>query len=582
MTIQVQPTAVQLGGQFRLTVSVSGSMGSVPEAKIQGMKPFRIIGSSQSSQISVVNGQISAIKSVTYTVLAEREGTFELGPAILNLAGKSINSNTVSITIGGGGGGAGKAQPSQPSGQPPARPAPAPPPVAAPRQDTRSSSGDGSVFIRGTTDKKEVFLGEQLTYTFGFYSRVRMTENPEYTEPKFKGFWKEDVDKEANVSNRTVGGTLYRVQELRYALFPTVAGQADISAARLKYSVRNVWNFFDRGSAIDLAADPVAIKIKPLPAAGRPENFSGAVGDFKLSASLDKTDLKVGDALTLTVVVQGAGNVRTIDEPPLTGLDNFDIYESSSDVSVGFSGTTVRGRKMFKYVIVPRKAGKIDWPGLELSFFDPVAEKYRSASTGSLAFTVTPGSRQEAVTYRMGAESVVAVGEDIHYIKEDSRAALFPASGPWSAKPWFWLLHLLPAGAIGIALLYRRHRGLLMSDRGYARYRGSDKKAAAALKLADKGASAGDFTSAYAALNRAVTHFIGDRFNVEAMGMTTDEIVGLLESRGIGSDLREEIGGALDHFSFVRFAPVTGADMETYRDYRNRVSKLLDGLGRKI
>jgi len=172
VTIQVQPTAVNLGGQFRLTVSVSGSMGSVPEAKIQGMEPFRIIGSSQSSQISVVNGRISAIKSVTYTVLAEREGVFELGPAILNLTDKSIKSNTVSITIGGGGGGAGKAQPSLPSGQPPARQAPAPPPVAAPRPDTRSSSGDGSVFIRELRIKRKFSsasnLPTRLVFTAGF------------------------------------------------------------------------------------------------------------------------------------------------------------------------------------------------------------------------------------------------------------------------------------------------------------------------------------------------------------------------------------------------------------------------------
>jgi hypothetical protein len=583
LSIQANPASVDLGQRFQLTVTVAGSMNNVPEPNIKGLEPFNIIGSSQSSQISIVNGRISSTKNVNYTIVAGQKGSFTLGPAVITLGDKTVSSNTVTVTVGQGGGGAGKAKPSPPAGQPPAQQAPAPPP---PTQQSRpgvcSSTSDGGVFIRGATDKKSVYLGQQVTYTFGFFSRVRMTENPEYSEPKFSGFWKEDIDREANVSNRSVNGALYRVQELRYALFPTVSGKAKISSATLAFAVRNVWDFFDRGRRVELETGNVEIEIKPLPEAGKPSGFSGAVGRYKISASLDKQKLNVGDALTLNVVVEGSGNVRTIDEPSLTGLENFDVYESSSDVNVGFAGSTVQGRKTFKFVIVPRKDGEYDWPGIEFSFFDPERKKYSTVSTGNLKFSVFPSEKQETVTYRTGAESVVSVGEDINYIKEDSGRALSGSPEPLSGRPWFWLLHLLPFGAVGVVILLRRHRGRLMSDRGYARYRGADRKASAVLKKADKAARGNDYADAYASLNSALTHYIGDRLNAEVLGMTAEEIDSLLDDRAVPEQVRRELRELMEHFSLVRFALGAGADSGAYREYRGRVRKLLDRLGRKL
>jgi hypothetical protein len=98
--IQVQPTSVELGGQFRMTVTVAGGFNQTPDAKVQGLDQFRIVGSSQASEISIVNGSISSTKRVTYAVLAEQEGTFELGPAEVTVKDKIFRSNTVTITVG--------------------------------------------------------------------------------------------------------------------------------------------------------------------------------------------------------------------------------------------------------------------------------------------------------------------------------------------------------------------------------------------------------------------------------------------------------------------------------------------------
>jgi len=272
-------------------------------------------------------------------------------------------------------------------------------------------------------DQKEVYLGEQVTYTFGFYNRLNLVENPEYNPPTFNSFWVEEMDKQARVSTRQVENIIYRVQELRYALFPTVEGEATISEAKLIYYVRNIWDFFDRGRKVVLTTRPVTVKVKPLPVSGRPANFSGAVGKYGVSYRLDKTAVKQGEAITLEYIVSGTGNIKTIGEPVLQGLDDFHIYESRSEEKIDRSGAKIKGKKIFKYVIVPRKAGDYGLPGIAFSYFDPELGKYGSIKTGEIAFTVQPSEEeQEAVTYRISPESVVAVGEDIRYIKENPKA----------------------------------------------------------------------------------------------------------------------------------------------------------------
>jgi len=331
-----------------------------------------------------------------------------------------------------------------------------------------------------------------------------------------------------------------------------------------------------------LTTRPVTVKVKPLPVSGRPENFTGAVGKYSVSLRLDKTVVKQGEAITLEFTVSGTGNIKTIGEPRLQALDDFDIYESRSEETLDRSGARIKGKKIFKYVIVPRKAGDYRLPGVAFSYFDPELERYSSVSTGEIAFTVQPSEEeQEAVTYRLSPESVVAVGEDIRYIKENPQA-LNRAARPISTGTLFWLLHFLPVFSVGGALLYRRHKGRLMSDTAYVRLRGAGKRFEKNMKQASKAAKAGDFTACYAALDRALSHFIGDKLNVETAGMLTENIDQLLDEKKLPEDIRDEVRECLEHFSFVRFAPQTGADAETAKRYHKKVRKLVNHLDRTL
>lgn len=576
--LSVNRPQVDINSNFQLTVTVSGTMRSVPEPRVQSLDKFQVLGTSTSSQFSMMNGRISTSRAFEFTLMPNAEGTITVGPAVVEIQGRKYTSNTVTVEVTSGG--AATRQPPAPGG---AAPQTAPQaPSRQPAPPAVSSSEDRNIFITGSVDKKEVYLGEQVTYTFGFYNRLNLVQNPEYNPPTFNSFWVEEVDKQAAVSTRQIRNIVYRIQELRYALFPTVEGEAAISEAKLIYYVRNIWDFFDQGRRMVLTTRPVTVKVKPLPVTGRPGNFRGAVGKYAVSYRLDKKTVKQGEAITLEFIISGTGNIKTIGEPELQSLDDFDIYESRSEEKIDRSEAKIKGNKIFKYVIVPRKAGDYSIPGFAFSFFDPELEKYNSVRTGEIAFTVQPSEKeQETVTYRLSPESVVAVGEDIRYIKEDP-LALERARRPISAGALFWLVHFLPVFSVAGALLYRRHRGRLISDTAYARLRGAGKRFEKNMKQASKAARAGDYVACYVALDRTLNHFIGDKLNVETAGMLTENIDGLLNEKQLPDDFRDGVRECLEHFSFVRFAPQTGADAETAKRYYKKVKKLVSQLDRVL
>ncbi len=164
--LSVSPQQVDINSNLRLTVTVSGTMRSVPEPQVQNLEKFQVLGTSTSSQFSIVNGRISSSRSFEFTLMPNNEGAIAIGPAVVEIKGRKYTSNTVTVEVTSGGA-ASRRQPPAPGGTAPQPQAPALQPAPPPA----SSSGDRNLFISGNVDKKEVYLGEQVTYTFGFYNR---------------------------------------------------------------------------------------------------------------------------------------------------------------------------------------------------------------------------------------------------------------------------------------------------------------------------------------------------------------------------------------------------------------------------
>ena len=205
VNLSVNRNEISMGDNLQLTVQVSGKMRGVPDPVVRNLDNFSVVGRSQSSQFSIVNGQISSNKSFIYTMIPNNTGDFQLGPAEIEIDGKTYSSQSVSVKVSSA-----QSQPQAPASS--GQQAPQGNNVAqapAPQNINRTSSTpDGNAFVQSKVDKTEVFVGEQVIYTFSFYNRIRLSQNPSYDPATFQGFWSEALDDQAQRTNANVGGSV--------------------------------------------------------------------------------------------------------------------------------------------------------------------------------------------------------------------------------------------------------------------------------------------------------------------------------------------------------------------------------------
>jgi hypothetical protein len=288
----VDKTEVGLAEQVTLTVSVSGSVKSVPKPELPPLDDFTVYSSGRSHNFSFTNGRLSSSVIFTYVLLPGKTGKLTIGPARIELKGKTFQTAPIEITVAGGG----ETQPDTP-------------PTGNEKQKQKPRPGGKDLFIETVVNKRQGYVNEQITLTFRCYRAVRLLDNPQYAPPSLTGFWSEDLPPKRQY-NKVVNGKQYFVQELKTALFPTSTGKLTIGPAELKCMVedidrllkrdpfavfgRDLFSLFRQGKPLVLKSKPIGIVVAPLPQIGKPENFTGTVGSYKLKVSVDKTEVEVG------------------------------------------------------------------------------------------------------------------------------------------------------------------------------------------------------------------------------------------------------------------------------------------------
>jgi len=345
------------------------------------------------------------------------------------------------------------------------------------------------------------------------------------------------------------------VIEIKTALFGAAAGEATIGPAILRYEERgSPFTFFPtRGTEHTLRTDPIAVEILPLPAEGRPPDFGGAVGSYRLRASFEPDSVEALEPVTLRIRLSGDGNIRTVPVPRTPDLAEFKVYESGSSTNMSTDNGVVGGSRIFEFVLVPQTAGTKTVPALSMSYFDPSSKTYKRTGPGELTLEVAPAPTAEEAPSLPARTRISRVGWDIRYIHEPTET-LRPTSAPVHTRPWFVALQALPLVALVTAWTGRRRRDRYASDRGLARYARSSGKARNEFREARSHLSNGDRTGACSAIARALTGFIGDRLNVEAQGMTQAELESALRKAGADGELIDRVRRLLKECDLGRFA----------------------------
>ncbi|HVS97466.1 MAG TPA: BatD family protein [Puia sp.] len=400
---------------------------------------FRVAqGPIQSSGMSIVNGNMSQYKALSFVLEPQKTGKFTIGGALALVDGKQMRSNAVVINVHPGsspsansGGPAGAINPfaGSPFAQPPFADPFGPDPGEVDR-DYVLKAGENvkdkinkNLFVKVQVSKNSCYVGEPIVATYKLYTRLnsesRVTKNP-----SLNGFSVYDmVDPGSDaVSVEKLNGKNFTVHTIRKAqLIPLQAGNIDLDPVELentvhfvkeegrsepRHSGNSIRDLLDQmqdeagmGPAVDqnvtLDTKRVTITVKPLPAENKPAGFNGAVGNFSIEASVSNKILSAQDEATLHVVVKGKGNLPVVAAPLVNWPSGFEAFDPVSKEEVNKTVAPMSGYKSFDYVFTPGNAGHYTIPAINFPYFDPVSQTYKTAGSLPIDINVTPPARKD-------------------------------------------------------------------------------------------------------------------------------------------------------------------------------------------
>ena len=572
VTAEVSRTRMTVDETLMLTVTVSGSdLGDIPKPVLPDMQAFVLMGSSSStsSSFNLVNGKLSSSRSVRYIyqLRPRKAGTFVIDSAEVTYDGATHETTPISIEVTPSTSG-----PASSAGNRVAPGSGSPPSATGSIQDgpARSDLGD-AVYIRTTLDKQRAYVGEQVTVTYTLYTRLGLSNARYDVVPSYTGFWLEELFSAHHLDfmEEIIAGRRYAVSKLRQvALFPTVTGElnidpmtmiCDVQGERSRGSLFDSFlndpfdTFFSTTRQIRVTSVAQSVQVHPLPNAGRPAGFSNAVGDYSLKATVDQATTEVNQPVTLTIVLAGEGNLKTVEDPVLPPLGDFKEYQSGNKAEYESGGLRISGTKTWEHVLIPTVPGEHVIAPLAFPFFNPETESYRVTATDPVTVTVLPASGAQTAAAMPRKTLVRQLRKDIQYIKPES-VFLGDQGAELYRSSWYLLLHVLPVAAILATVLYKSQAHRLRRDAGYARRRKAKSNALGELRRSKEKLKANALDEAFTGISNALYGYIADKCNLPTAGLTSPRVVQLLRERGVNEETVGLVRDCLDACDLARFA----------------------------
>ena len=574
-TIRVEVhNIVEVGERFNVVFVVEGEHAP-SEFSWSPSDDFTLVWGPQkgtSTSVSMVNGKTtrSSQTSYTYILQAKKTGTFQLASARAAVKGNEITSKAVQITVVEGGSDAAKQGQQGGSAQG----------GQSQQKESRGnvSTDTGELFMRLYLSKHDAMVGEPITATLKIYQRANLTGFEDAKFPKFNGFWSQEVDTPQSIEfqREQVGDKMYNAAVLRrWVLIPQKAGSLTIDPSEIVCLVNVRTQRAKTGSIFDdffendyvtqrqrVTTPSLTVKVSALPG-GAPDGFSGAVGEYSVSAKLSKDALKTHDAASLIVTVTGKGNVSLVEAPKIDFPPDFEAYDVKTTSGTDRSGTS--GSKTFEYPFIPRSPGEFTLPPVKFSYYDVKNRRYATASTDSLKLSVersAGGAAQPAQdgagTLTVDRKGVKNLGEDIRFIK--TKTSLSEDKGFFVGKPAYWIivaLLLLGAAAVWLSL---RKLAARRADVAGSRGRKATRQAMKRLKLAGDFLNKNLYTAFYEELHQALMSFVSDKLTMDMADQSKENIAAALSARGVPEATVASFTDLLDACEYARYAPNAGHD----------------------
>lgn len=550
---------------------------------------FRVIqGPAYTSGWTLVNGEMKEYVAISFLLQPLRTGKLTIGPAAAVVDGKTLKSAPLSVEVSGNAGSVSPYPSPQSPGDQPLND------MILRKGETVRSKINNNLFVRLEVSKRTVFVGEPVVATYKLYTRLN-SESKVVRRPSFSGFSVFDMMEPESSQEQTerLNGKDYNVYLLRMAqLYPLQPGSYTLESMQVDNIVR-----FIRGEAagdqntingilrnlgqdqldpsawvketVSVENAPLVITVKPLPAAGQPDSFSGAVGKFTLRAEAPRDSLVVGQSYTYQVFLEGKGNMPMIAAPAMQWSDAWDPFEPETKLQIDQGYSPFTGAKIYSVPFTPRKAGRQFLPAASLSYFDPSVQQYVRLKTDSIAVQVQTQSA-----------AALSAGSALRDAASDSgKGEGLGGSRSW----WPWLL--VPVVMVPLLwLLFRRRRtpSAPATPRPLESLSEELPEPVTQLHLfpvrqnLDQARSFmvdGDAPRCYQEMIRVFRTVLAERYQVDALA-ARPRLVSSLAAVFPGSDLPESIASIMEHCQQAVYAPL--ADPQVLEADLQQASRLLD------
>lgn len=547
------------GDQVRLVFTVNSQ--DIKDFRAPSIKGFDVLmgpSRSQQSSIQIINGKRTSNSSTvfTYILLAGSPGTYTIPAASVEVNGEKVFSNSISIKVlpqdqnsgnsGNNGGGSASSSRSQAAG-------------------SRISAND--LFITATASKTTVHEQEAILLTYKVYTVVNLRQL--YGKmPDLKGFHTQEVElpQQKTFTLEHYKGRNYNTTVWsQYVLFPQQTGKLEIPSitfdgvvAQQTVSDDPFDAFFNGGGYVEvkkkITTPKVVINVQPLPA--KPAGFSGAVGEFKLASSINATDVKTNDAVTIKLTLSGTGNMKLIGTPEVKFPQDFEIYDPKVTDDYKLTNSGLTGTKTFEYLAIPRHAGNFTIPAVEFTYFDLKSNSYKTLKTEAYNLKVAKGqgNADQVISDFTNKESVKMLGKDIRFIKLGD-SSLRPKGDFFFGTVGYYLCYLIPLLLFVVFAVIYRQKALENANVAKVKTKKANKVATRRMKLAGKLLAENKKNEFYDEVLKALWGYISDKLSIPVSQLSKDNIEAELTNYGVPEALIAEFIGVLNECEYARYAP---------------------------
>ena len=527
------------GYDFQVTFKLSGAKGTAFQPP--SFQDFTVVGGpSTSSSVSIVNGRTSQSMSYSYALMPKSSGSFRIGPASINVGGNTLRTQQLEIN------------------------------VLKASKNSSISNQSPEVFMEIELSDSVAYVGQQIILKYVIYTSIDVRSYNFINESEYNGFYVEDLQNYREQARKVVkNGKQYLRQTLKaVALFPQQTGKAEIGSSLVNLGIavkseRPSFFFSTSMKSKRLTTPATEIIVLSTPN-NAPNSFSGAIGSYKMTASIDRNSVTQDGAITLKMNIEGDGDSRFVG-PPKQSFRGFEIYEPNLlSESNRMSGGKIRSIKSYEYLLVPESAGSQAITP-EFSFYNVDSARYITVYGPRFQVRVVPGNRQNAISTEDLNNKMIPIATTSKFIEPNS--TLFTPT-------YLGALGMIMLGFFAIGGVKWNNERIAAIDPKLIKSKKAQKVAIAKLSEAKGHLDTDNVQEFYTSLRDSLFSYIADKLDISANTISKDNLRELFNDTMLSEDIVNTLSSMITRSEMALYAGFSPDEAHT--DYDESINIIMN------